>query len=77
MSWPASMRVLSRCLASRPHTIDSHHAYDWRLIFPLVAAFARQKGIPLRVDRDEARRQGIDANGVCRKPRFSQRLLWR
>ena len=40
-------------------------------IFPLVAAFARQKGIPLRVDRDEARRQGIDANGVCSTSGFS------
>jgi predicted glycoside hydrolase/deacetylase ChbG (UPF0249 family) len=29
-------------------------------IFPLVAAFAHEKGIPLRVDRDDARRQGIE-----------------
>ncbi|MFC6122223.1 chitin disaccharide deacetylase [Phytobacter sp. SCO41] len=56
----------------QPSHIDSHHhVHMIGAIFPLVAAFARQKGIPLRVDRDEARRQGIDANGVCSTSGFS------
>ncbi len=55
-----------------PSHIDSHHhVHMIGAIFPLVAAFAREKGIPLRVDRDDARRQGIEANEVRSTSGFS------
>ncbi|AKL11650.1 TPA: chitin disaccharide deacetylase [Kluyvera intermedia] len=55
-----------------PSHIDSHHhVHMIGAIFPLVAAFAHEKGIPLRVDRDDARRQGIETNEVRSTSGFS------
>lgn len=55
-----------------PSHIDSHHhVHMIGAIFPLVAAFAKEKGLPLRVDRDDAHRQGIDSRGVRSTSGFS------
>lgn len=55
-----------------PSHIDSHHhVHMIGAVFPLVAAFAQEKGIPLRVDRDDVQRQGIDLSGVRSTGGFS------
>lgn len=50
----------------RPPThLDSHHhVHMFPQIFPIVEAFAKQKGIPVRIDRDEVRRGEITLCGA-------------
>lgn len=55
-----------------PTHIDSHHhVHMFAAIFPLVAEFAREKGVAIRVDRDDALRQGIAAGTVSSSAGFS------
>lgn len=44
-----------------PTHIDSHHhVHMFAQIYPIVAAFAREKGIALRIDRQVAAQSGLD-----------------
>lgn len=54
-------------LFGRPPThIDSHHhVHMIPQIFPLVEAFAKEKGLPLRIDRDAVKRDDIALYGAC------------
>lgn len=55
-----------------PTHLDSHHhVHMIPEIFPIVAAFANTKGIPLRVDRDAAARDDIALAGVRSTEGFS------
>jgi predicted glycoside hydrolase/deacetylase ChbG (UPF0249 family) len=46
-----------------PSHIDSHHhVHMLPQIYPLVEAFAREKNLPLRIDRDEVKRHNIQIN---------------
>ncbi|EPF18063.1 Uncharacterized protein conserved in bacteria [Cedecea davisae] len=55
-----------------PTHLDSHHhVHMIPEIFPVVAAFANAKGIPLRVDRDAAARDDIVLAGVRSTEGFS------
>ncbi|WP_227317741.1 chitin disaccharide deacetylase [Cedecea davisae] len=55
-----------------PTHLDSHHhVHMIPEIFPIVAAFANAKGIPLRVDRDAAARDDIALAGVRSTEGFS------
>lgn len=55
-----------------PTHIDSHHhVHMIAAIFPLVAAFAREKGVGLRVDRGEATRQGMTLDALRSSDGFS------
>lgn len=55
-----------------PTHLDSHHhVHMIPEIFPIVAAFASEKGIPLRVDRDAAARDNISLAGVRSTQGFS------
>ncbi|MBU4684045.1 chitin disaccharide deacetylase [Cedecea davisae] len=55
-----------------PTHLDSHHhVHMIPEIFPIVAAFANAKGIPLRVDRDAAARDDIALTGVRSTEGFS------
>lgn len=48
-----------------PVHIDSHHhVHMFPQIFPIVEAFAKQKGVPLRIDRDEIRKADIPLCGA-------------
>ena len=48
-----------------PVHIDSHHhVHMFAQIFPIVEAFAKQKGVPLRIDHDEIRRNQIAVCGA-------------
>ena len=45
-----------------PTHIDSHHhVHMFAQIYPIVAAFAREKGIALRIDRQVAAQSGLEA----------------
>lgn len=46
------------------HMDSHHHVHMIPQIFPLVAAFAKAKGIPMRIDRAVQKRDGLDALGV-------------
>jgi predicted glycoside hydrolase/deacetylase ChbG (UPF0249 family) len=44
-----------------PTHIDSHHhVHMIAPVYPIVAAFAREKGVALRIDRQLAQRDGLD-----------------
>lgn len=48
-----------------PDHIDSHHhVHMLPQIFPIIADFAKQQSIPLRVDRPLAQKEGINTDGV-------------
>jgi len=48
-----------------PTHIDSHHhVHMFAEIFPIVEAFAKEKGIPVRIDRDEVRKEEIALCGA-------------
>jgi predicted glycoside hydrolase/deacetylase ChbG (UPF0249 family) len=48
-----------------PTHIDSHHhVHMFAAIFPIVEAFAKEKGIPVRIDRDEIRKGEIALCGA-------------
>lgn len=54
-------------LFGRPPThIDSHHHVHMQpRIYPLVEAFAQAHALPLRIDREEAKRRGITLHAPC------------
>lgn len=55
-----------------PTHIDSHHhVHMIAAIFPLVTDFARAKGIPIRIDRDEVQRHELMVEGVRSSAGFS------
>ncbi|MNN78269.1 hypothetical protein D3C81_1948080 [compost metagenome] len=43
-------------------------------LYPLVEAFARQQGIPMRIDREEVRRHGLTVNHELSCQRFDSRF---
>jgi predicted glycoside hydrolase/deacetylase ChbG (UPF0249 family) len=48
-----------------PTHLDSHHhVHMFPQIFPIVEAFAKDQGIPVRIDRDEIRRGNIALCGA-------------
>lgn len=48
-----------------PTHIDSHHhVHMFAEIFPIVEAFAKEKGVPVRIDRDEVRKGEIALCGA-------------
>ena len=48
-----------------PTHIDSHHhVHMIAQIYPIVAAFAREKGVALRIDRQVAALNGLDRCGA-------------
>jgi len=53
-------------LFGRPPThIDSHHhVHMIPQIFPIVEAFAKQKNIPIRIDRDAVKKDSIELKGA-------------
>ena len=56
-----------------PSHIDSHHhVHMMAAIFPLVAEFARAKGVAMRVDRDEAQRHALTLDGVRSSSGFAR-----
>jgi chitin disaccharide deacetylase len=58
-----------------PSHIDSHHhVHMLPTIYPLVETFARQQGIPLRIDRDEVRRHGLTVTDALSCERFDSRF---
>ncbi|CAI1815389.1 chitin disaccharide deacetylase [Serratia nevei] len=59
-------------LFGRPPThIDSHHHVHMQpQIYPLVEAFAQAQGLPLRLDREEAKRRDITLQTLCSTDAF-------
>lgn len=58
-----------------PSHIDSHHhVHMLPSLYPLVEAFARQQGIPMRIDREEVRRHGLTVNHELSCQRFDSRF---
>lgn len=56
----------------KPTHIDSHHHIHMSPgLFPLVADFARDRDIPLRIDRDVLAQQALSAPGVRSTDAFS------
>lgn len=48
-----------------PTHIDSHHhVHMFPQIFPIVEAFAKERGVPVRIDRDEIRKGEITLRGA-------------
>lgn len=48
-----------------PTHLDSHHhVHMFPQIFPIVEAFAKDQGIPVRIDRNEIRRRDIALHGA-------------
>lgn len=61
-----------------PTHIDSHHhVHMFAQIYPIVAAFAREKGIALRIDRRVAAQSGLDQQAARSSAGFQQRVLRR
>lgn len=55
-----------------PTHIDSHHhVHMLPALFPLVAEFARQKGVALRIDRDVAQRDELPTQALKSSDAFS------
>ncbi len=55
-----------------PTHIDSHHhVHMIAAIFPLVADFARAKGVPVRIDREGVQRHGLEVEGLRSSAGFS------
>lgn len=55
-----------------PTHIDSHHhVHMIPQIFALVAEFAREKGVPVRIDRALQQRDGLDVTGLRSSEGFS------
>ncbi|MDP1183695.1 ChbG/HpnK family deacetylase, partial [Klebsiella pneumoniae] len=42
------------------HIDSHHHVHKFAQLYPIVAAFPREKGIALRIDRQEAAQSGLD-----------------
>lgn len=58
-----------------PTHIDSHHhVHMFSQIFPIVAAFAKEKGVGLRIDRDEVRKSGLELHGAQSTQGFDSRF---
>lgn len=58
-----------------PDHIDSHHhVHMFKQIFPIVAEFAKEKSLPLRVDRPLAKKEGIDIQGVMSSEGFDSQF---
>lgn len=59
----------------RPTHIDSHHhVHMLPTIYPLVEAFAKAHGLPLRIDRGEIARHGLTVNHPQSCDRFDDRF---
>lgn len=53
------------CFGHKPTHIDSHHhVHMLPQIFPLVSAFAAEKGVGLRIDREAAKLHGLTPGAV-------------
>ncbi|WP_072568251.1 chitin disaccharide deacetylase [Enterobacter sp. SA187] len=60
------------CFGRKPTHIDSHHhVHMLPPIFPLVAAFAADKGVGLRIDREVAALHGLPVNAACSSEGYS------
>lgn len=58
-----------------PDHIDSHHhVHMFKQIFPIVAEFAKEKSLPMRVDRPLAQKEGIDTQGVLSSEGFDSQF---
>lgn len=58
-----------------PDHIDSHHhVHMFKQIFPIVAAFAKEKSLPIRVDRPLAQKEGINTTGVMSTDGFDSQF---
>ncbi|MDF4667610.1 ChbG/HpnK family deacetylase, partial [Vibrio parahaemolyticus] len=58
-----------------PDHIDSHHhVHMFKQIFPIVAEFAKEKSLPMRVDRPLAHKEGIDTQGVISSDGFDSQF---
>ncbi len=58
-----------------PDHIDSHHhVHMFKQIFPIVAEFAKEKSLPMRVDRPLAQKEGIDTQGVISSDGFDSQF---
>ncbi|MEQ4900810.1 chitin disaccharide deacetylase [Proteus vulgaris] len=58
-----------------PDHIDSHHhVHMFKQIFPIVAEFAKEKSLPMRVDRPLACQEGIDTQGVISSDGFDSQF---
>ena len=56
----------------KPTHLDSHHhVHMFAQIYPIVAAFAREKGIALRIDRQVAAQSGLDQQAARSSAGFS------
>lgn len=60
----------------RPPThIDSHHhVHMFPQIFPLIAAFAKEKSLPLRIDRDAVKKDNVALSGARSTQGFDSRF---
>ena len=68
----AQYRRFVALFGAEPTHFDSHHhVHMIPQIFPLVAAFAREKGIAMRIDRALEARDGLDGQGVRSSDGFS------
>ncbi len=58
-----------------PDHIDSHHhVHMFKQIFPIVAQFAKEKSLPLRVDRPLAKKESIDTQGIISSEGFDSQF---
>lgn len=58
-----------------PDHIDSHHhVHMFKQIFPIVAEFAKEKSLPMRVDRPLVCQEGIDTQGVISSDGFDSQF---
>ena len=46
-----NISALLSCLVVPDHIDSHHHVHMFKQIFPIVAEFAQQKALPIRVDR--------------------------
>ncbi|QAV22982.1 chitin disaccharide deacetylase [Proteus hauseri] len=61
--------------ACEPDHIDSHHhVHMFKQIFPIVAEFAKEKSLPLRVDRPLAKQDSIETQGVLSSDGFDSQF---
>ncbi|WP_163785121.1 chitin disaccharide deacetylase [Proteus mirabilis] len=58
-----------------PDHIDSHHhVHMFKQIFPIVAEFAQQKALPIRVDRLLAQKENLNTQGVISSDGFDSQF---
>lgn len=61
-----------------PTHIDSHHhVHMIAPVYPIVAAFAREKGVALRIDRQLAQRDGLDQDAARSSEGFASEFYGR